>query len=396
MSSSSSSSSSSTTTNTNNLPSDTTIAKLSKKLNAEQVLTVGTVAQTASQSLNTSALSVFIWTEYIENEKAEAAPVTAFKHCPLSNLANILKYDLKIEVPNREVPSENDGEVNYWFASVIKFAGYYAKLRYLGYEDNEKYDFWIHICDSEVHPVGWAAENDVSLVPPKELVEKIDDWKIYLIERLSGCNTLPKNFHRLVKNALKSPFKRGMLLELIDKKKLSRMKVSRIIDNIGGRLQMKYENEEFDDFWCHQESELIHPIGWSSTIGHEIDANDDYVKKSRDKVKSNSFESNECSPEMFKKQLLKLNSKQIGTFKELMKLEAIDPLNLSAICVATVSKILKNDYLMIRIDGYEASDMFCYHRNSSSIFPAGFCQVNNIPLQAPYGNAWSFLSRILF
>lgn len=75
-------------------------------------------------------------------------------------------------------------------------------------------------------------------------------------------------------------------------------------------------------------------------------------------------------------------------FKVSMKLEAIDPLNLSAICVATVGKVLRNNYLMIRIDGCkqdDGSDMFCYHRTSSSIFPPGFCQTNSIPLTAPYG-----------
>lgn len=71
-----------------------------------------------------------------------------------------------------------------------------------------------------------------------------------------------------------------------------------------------------------------------------------------------------------------------------MKLEAIDPLNLSKICVATVGKVLKNNYLMIRIDGFEVaddSDMFCYHSSSSSIYPAGFCQKNSIQLQKPSG-----------
>jgi len=34
-------------------------------------------------------------------------------------------------------------------------------------------------------------------------------------------------------------------------------------------------------------------------------------------------------------------------FKVGMKLEAIDPLNLSHICVATIQKVLKNGYLMI-------------------------------------------------
>ncbi len=70
-----------------------------------------------------------------------------------------------------------------------------------------------------------------------------------------------------------------------------------------------------------------------------------------------------------------------------MKLEAIDPLNLSAICVATVARVLRNDYIMVKIDGYSVddSDIFCYHRSSSSILPAGFCQKNSITLKEPFG-----------
>jgi hypothetical protein len=72
-----------------------------------------------------------------------------------------------------------------------------------------------------------------------------------------------------------------------------------------------------------------------------------------------------------------------------MKLEAIDPLNLSAICVATVMKVLRENYVMIRIDSYDedasGSDWFCYHASSPCIFPAGFCDVNSIPLTPPKG-----------
>jgi hypothetical protein len=72
-----------------------------------------------------------------------------------------------------------------------------------------------------------------------------------------------------------------------------------------------------------------------------------------------------------------------------MKLEAIDPLNLSAICVATVMKVLRENYLMIRIDSYDedasGADWFCYHASSPCIFPAGFCDVNSIPLTPPKG-----------
>ncbi|ESO95252.1 hypothetical protein LOTGIDRAFT_144696 [Lottia gigantea] len=71
-----------------------------------------------------------------------------------------------------------------------------------------------------------------------------------------------------------------------------------------------------------------------------------------------------------------------------MKLEAIDPLNLSAICVATVTKVLKNNYIMIGIDGSAAqngSDWFCYHSSSPCIFPVGFCEINGITLTPPRG-----------
>lgn len=72
-----------------------------------------------------------------------------------------------------------------------------------------------------------------------------------------------------------------------------------------------------------------------------------------------------------------------------MKLEAIDPLNLSSICVATVMDVLHYGYIMIRIDTYESdatgADWFCYHVSSPCIFPVGFCERNNIPLTPPKG-----------
>lgn len=70
-----------------------------------------------------------------------------------------------------------------------------------------------------------------------------------------------------------------------------------------------------------------------------------------------------------------------------MKLEAIDPLNLSSICVATVMSVLRCGYIMIRIDTYESdvtgADWFCYHARSPCIFPVGFCERNSIPLTPP-------------
>lgn len=53
-----------------------------------------------------------------------------------------------------------------------------------------------------------------------------------------------------------------------------------------------------------------------------------------------------------------------------------------------VFQVLADGYLMVGIDGSEAadgSDWFCYHASSPSIFPSGFCEINNIDLTPPRG-----------
>ena len=52
---------------------------------------------------------------------------------------------------------------------------------------------------------------------------------------------------------------------------------------------------------------------------------------------------------------------------------------------------------MIGIDGSEAadgSDWFCYHSTSPSIFPSGFCEINNIELTPPRGTVEQKHTRV--
>ena len=98
---------------------------------------------------------------------------------------------------------------------------------------------------------------------PKKLLTR-DYFKLKQIKTIKKVN-----------ESLESKFKKGMLLELVDKKRLCNMRIGRVIDNVGGRIRMKYENnDDFDDFWCHESSELIHPIGWSAAVGHQINASE--------------------------------------------------------------------------------------------------------------------------
>ena len=210
----------------------------------------------------------FDWPLYLEQNKSEAAPVSLFKHVPLCNFWRKI-YGIAVEVPNRYI---KDDQEYYWFAVVIKCSGYYVKLRYIGYEDDEtEDDFWMHICDSKIKQVGYSKTASINLVPPERISDRIEDWKSYLFEKLPRYVTLPKTFHSIVNDSLKSRFERNMLLELVDKNELSKMRLAKVIENIGGRLRLKYENSnEFTDFWCHENSPVIHPIGWSITVGHDI------------------------------------------------------------------------------------------------------------------------------
>ena len=267
-----------------------------------------------------------------------------------------------------------------------------VQLRYEGFGNDSSHDFWINISTTQVHPVGWCASQGKALIPPKSIEDRNSDWKGFLVKRLTGSRTLPENFAEQVKESLKTRFKVGLKLEVVDKNRISAVRVATIDEIVGGRLHVSYEGSEHMDegFWCHQRSSLIHPVGWAQVVGHELRATPEYAKTSLQKSLKKEFEESDATWNLF---AMPPNHVVDMRFKEGMKLEAIDPLNLSTICVATVTKVLRNNYLMIGIDGMMApngSDWFCYHASSPCIFPVGFCELNQLDLTPPRGYKGDF------
>ncbi|XP_048343879.1 MBT domain-containing protein 1 isoform X2 [Sphaerodactylus townsendi] len=323
-------------------------------------------------------LEGFSWGNYINSNSFSAAPVNCFKHAPMGTCWGDISEGVRVEVPNTDC---NLPTKVFWIAGIVKLAGYNALLRYEGFENDSNLDFWCNICVPDIHPVGWCATSGKPLVPPRTIHHKYTNWKAFLVKRLTGAKTLPPDFSQKVSESMQYPFKPSMRVEVVDKTHLCRTRVA-VVDNvIGGRLRLVYEESEdkTDDFWCHMYSPLIHPIGWSRNIGHRFKRSD--IAKKQDSHY-------DAPPHLFVK--VKEVESSGEWFKEGMKLEAIDPLNLSAICVATIRKVLADGYLMIGIDGSEAadgSDWFCYHAASPSIFPVGFCEINMIELTPPRGYA---------
>uniref|UniRef100_A0A4W2C054 L3MBTL histone methyl-lysine binding protein 2 n=1 Tax=Bos indicus x Bos taurus TaxID=30522 RepID=A0A4W2C054_BOBOX len=289
---------------------------------------------------------------------------------------------MKVEVLNSDavLPSRV-----YWIASVIQAAGYRVLLRYEGFENDASHDFWCNLGTVDVHPIGWCAINSKILVPPRTIHAKFTDWKGYLMKRLVGSRTLPVDFHIKMVESMKYPFRQGMRLEVVDKSQVSRTRMAVVDTVIGGRLRLLYEDgDSDDDFWCHMWSPLIHPVGWSRRVGHGIKLSE----RRSDMAHHPTFRKIYCDavPYLFKK--VRAVYTEGGWFEEGMKLEAIDPLNLGNICVATICKVLLDGYLMICVDGgpsTDGSDWFCYHASSHAIFPANFCQKNDIELTPPKG-----------
>ncbi|XP_046710583.1 lethal(3)malignant brain tumor-like protein 2 isoform X2 [Silurus meridionalis] len=342
----------------------------------------------SSTAFRKDANSGFNWGSHLEKHSCLAAPVSCFRHVPLCAQWEDIEVGLQVEVLNTRTALLTKV---YWIATVIRLAGYKALLRYIGFEEDGSYDFWCNLGIADVHPIGWCAVNSKLLVPPQEINKRISDWKPYLRQKLVGASTIPVDFHVMMADSMKCPFRQGVRVEVVDRSLVSRTRTAVVDTVIGGRLRLIYEDaglgasgEVLSDFWCHMLSPLIHPINWSVRVGHLIKETD----KSVDMSSHPAFRKVLCDSVQSQFKKLRTVYMEGGFFKEGMKLEAIDPLNLGNICVASVRKVLFDGYLMVSIDGVETgdgSDWFCYHASSHAILPTGYCRSNDIPLTLPPG-----------
>jgi len=340
-------------------------------------------ASTSSHDLS----NTYSWDNQLADPGFVAAPVTGFHHAPVAQGWDSIIVGMKVEVENADVdPMPGVFTAAYWVATVLRIAGYKVLLRYEGFGQDGSKDFWLNLCSDKVHPVGWCATKGKPLIPPKSIQSKYSDWKEFLVKRLTGARTLPINFYKVVWESVSSAFKKGMKLEVVDKMRISQVRVATVVDVTGRRLQLSYDDSNGGEgFWCHEESPLIHPVGWARRVGHQIAATSEY----HDRCLMENFLDTDTTPDMFPEYPLPQTNFTVG-----MKIEAVDPLNLATICVATVMKVLRFGYIMIRIDGYEkdptGGDWFCYHTSSPFIFPPGFCDRNSIKLKVPAGYEGNF------
>ncbi|KAM9655197.1 scm-like with four MBT domains protein 1 isoform 1-T3 [Morphnus guianensis] len=332
----------------------------------------------------------FNWDEYLEDTGATAAPHGSFKHVDTS-LQNGFAPGMKLEVA---VKSDQN---TYWVATIITTCGQLLLLRYDGYGEDRKADFWCDIMTADLHPIGWCEQNKKILKVPEGIKDKIPDQEEFLQRVLKGACSAPANLleglHR-GKNPL-DLIAPGSRLELQNIRDSLEAWIVNVVENVGGRLKLRYEglddSDKFDQ-WLFYLDPFLHQVGWAAQHGYSLqpplairslksEADWQEILK---KVKVEEEESS-VPTDLFKdKPVIGVHS-----FSEGMKLEAVDPMAPFVISPATVLKVYNEKYFMIQIDDLRpdstTSQSYICHVNSAGIFPVQWSLKNGLHLSPPPG-----------
>ncbi|XP_056116427.1 scm-like with four MBT domains protein 2 isoform X1 [Rhinichthys klamathensis goyatoka] len=337
----------------------------------------------------------FNWEEYLEETGATAAPHTSFRHVELS-LQSSFQPGMKLEVANK-------GSLDtYWVATIITTCGQLLLLRYCGYGDDRKADFWCDVMTAELHPVGWCAQNNKTLQPPEDNVylraaikEKYSDWAEFLIKELTGSRTAPANL-------LEGPLKGkntvdlivvGCVLEVRDDSEPSVYWAAQVQCNVGGRLCLSYVglNDPAHYRWMFYLDNRLRPLGWAKENHLSMKPPTDHcdLRSSSEWTEALDQATAEAlnSPlplEVFKDHA-DLNT---HSFRAGMKLEMVSPVEPFHILPVSVTKIYNEYYFQITVDDLTAEApptcVVC-HADSPGILPVQWCLKNGVGLERPRG-----------
>lgn len=307
--------------------------------------------------------------------------------------------------------SPNGTTPYYWFVRIIENAGCYLKLRFVGLEDNSSHDFWINLRQRNLYPIGYAKSHGFTMKLPDKVEELcIETYKLSVQTMLRQCKNIRHDLYTRFLQQIQVPWMKSQLrLEAQDKCKSACYRPATVVQLIGDRIHVKYEeqsnlaggsatpssseNSDNSGLWTHLQGGQIRPIGWSQLIGHELLACNEYAKLSLKRglevVKSHIRKGERSAEDWGVMTSEEFYDEKMMYFKEGMKLEAINPFNQLSVSVVTIRRVLRFGFLMLSVDNLldDPTEMavFCAHASSPYLLPAGFCKVKGIPLTPPLG-----------
>ncbi|XP_018421974.1 PREDICTED: scm-like with four MBT domains protein 2 [Nanorana parkeri] len=331
----------------------------------------------------------FNWDEYLEETASSSAPHTSFRHVEIS-LQSSFQPGMKLEVANKNNPD------TYWVATIITTCGQLLLLRYCGYGEDRRADFWCDVMTADLHPVGWCTQNNKVLMPPDGIKEKSTDWAEFLIHDLTGSRTAPA---KLLEGPLRGKTPVDLitvdsLIELQDSQNPFLYWIVSVIENVGGRLRLRYVGLEESDA-CDQSLFYLdcrlRPVGWCQENQCRMEPPLDIcplktISEWKCALEKSLIISARCPlpVEVFKDHAdLRSHSFTTG-----MKVEAVDPTEPCHIRPATVTKVFNNLYFQVTIDDLRPEakhvSMLC-HADSLGLLPVQWCLINGVNLTPPKG-----------
>uniref|UniRef100_A0A8C5TJW9 L3MBTL histone methyl-lysine binding protein 3 n=1 Tax=Malurus cyaneus samueli TaxID=2593467 RepID=A0A8C5TJW9_9PASS len=206
-------------------------------------------------------------------------------------------------------------------------------------------------------------------------------WASYLEEEraIAVPTKLFKEYQSFPYN--KNGFKVGMKLEGVDPEHQSIYCVLTVAEVCGYRIRLHFDGyPDCYDFWVNADSSDIHPVGWCEKTGHKLHPPKGY------KEEEFSWPSylKACKAQAAPKSLFENQNTTVipSGFRVGMKLEAVDKKNPTFICVATVTDMVDNRFL-VHFDNWDESYDYWCEAASPHIHPVGWCKEHKRTLITP-------------
>ncbi|ELW69410.1 Lethal(3)malignant brain tumor-like protein 3 [Tupaia chinensis] len=296
------------------------------------------------QGLPPKGKKAWCWASYLEEEKAVAVPAKLFKeYQSFPYNKNGFKVGMKLEGVDPEHQSV------YCVLTVAEVCGYRIKLHFDGYSDC--YDFWVNADALDIHPVGWCEKTGHKLHPPKGYKEEEFNWQTYL----KTCKA---------QAAPKSLFENQNIV-------------------CGYRIKLHFDGySDCYDFWVNADALDIHPVGWCEKTGHKLHPPKGYKEEEFNwQTYLKTCKAQAAPKSLFENQNITVIP---SGFRVGMKLEAVDKKNPAFICVATVTDMVDNRFL-VHFDNWDESYDYWCEASSPHIHPVGWCKEHRRTLITPPG-----------
>uniref|UniRef100_A0A158Q8V6 SHR-BD domain-containing protein n=1 Tax=Elaeophora elaphi TaxID=1147741 RepID=A0A158Q8V6_9BILA len=256
-------------------------------------------------------------------------PVESFREAVFIDYMKHINKNIKVDITlHQEYGQRFESLKLYWFARVVKIAGYRLLLRFEGIEEQNDHgcDFWINLTSQDIRPLESLYEicycaNDIesrALVPPSVIHEHQLDWRRHKRDEV----------------------------ELLDSLYRLRVRPARIENVIGSRIWVSI-NKEF---------------------------------QLRPTISKGDSQGSLDNPIAFR---TKAEGDEI-TWKKGMKLEVLDPFgNWNELRVFTVTGIMDDGHLKITFDGEMGHYSLPLHLTSDSLFPIDYAAKYGVLLKIP-------------